>query len=306
MKDFRVRNILAGKVSQNTINNYDTSWRLYVEFCGSVENALDPRNLTEWREYMIHVAESASGSINVRILGVKRIIRELCELGELDEGICEKFYRVRGLPHNALPERKRPHNRTRISPEQMREMIDATRVDLKNPILARDRAILLTLATSGMRSSEMCSVKVSDILDMGKGCVIDNIRVKGGRVRRVPISRECYEAIHDWLFMRPVQSEWVFTTERIHNPFVSERDTFIIWNDEPMNRTHVLNRVKKYADMVGIEHVKTHDFRRFVGTILARKNVRVAQKVLGHKNIAMTAENYLLDEVEPGTTENLF
>jgi len=300
------RKLLVGKVSENTIGNYELSWKLYVDFCGSEEEALKPNKFIEWREYLINVQENSASTINIRLAGVKRVIKEAAAHQNVSRRIYVGFKRVEPLPTNALPERKRENNRTRITTEQMRAMIDATRADLKNPQLARDRALLLTLATSGMRSSELCSVKVRDVLDLGVGCVIDNITVKGGRTRRVPISRECYDAIKDWLFMRPLQSEWVFTTERWHNPFVPEKDTYLLWQDKPMTRDNVLYIVKKYSSMVGIENVKTHDFRRFVGTTLARNNVRVAQQVLGHKNISTTAAHYLLDEVEPGITENLF
>lgn len=306
MKEVNVKKLLLGKASENTIESYVVAWNTYRKFCGSMEAALDPKSLVEWREYLINVAGMASGSIINRINGVRRIIRELNERGQVTDDVVEEFYRVKSVKINSMPERKRPHNRTRITPEQMREMIDATKVDLKNPILARDRAVLLTLATSGMRSSEVCGVKTEDVLELSNGYVIDNIRVKGGRTRRVPISKECYEAIHDWLFLRPVKSQWVFTTQRIHNPFIPEEDTYIVWNNEPMNRKGITEIVNKYANIVGIKYVKPHDFRRFVGTTLAQKNVRLAQKVLGHKHITTTVEHYLLDEVEPGVTEGLF
>jgi integrase len=64
--------------------------------------------------------------------------------------------------------------------------------------------------------------------------------------------------------------------------------------------------VKGYADQCGIEHIKPHDFRRYVGTQLAKKNPRVAQKALGHKNINTTMDNYVLDELEVGVTDNLY
>ena len=47
-------------------------------------------------------------------------------------------------------------------------------------------------------------------------------------------------------------------------------------------------------------------FRRFVGTQLARKNLRMAQKALGHKRLETTARHYILDELEPGLTDDLY
>ncbi len=52
--------------------------------------------------------------------------------------------------------------------------------------------------------------------------------------------------------------------------------------------------------------MKPHDFRRFVGTQLAKDDIRKAQKALGHKDIRTTAKHYVLDEIEAGLTDDLF
>ena len=60
-----------------------------------------------------------------------------------------------------------------------------------------------------------------------------------------------------------------------------------------------------YADQVGLSHIKPHDVRRFVGTPRAKRDIRRAQKVLGHKRIDTTAQHYVLDELEAGLTDDL-
>ena len=57
--------------------------------------------------------------------------------------------------------------------------------------------------------------------------------------------------------------------------------------------------VKRYADRAGRANVKPHDFRRFLGT-------QLAQKQLGHARLATTASHYVLDGAPVGATENLF
>ncbi len=49
----------------------------------------------------------------------------------------------------------------------------------------------------------------------------------------------------------------------------------------------------------------TH-FRHFVGTQLAKRDIRKAQKALGHKRIDTTAQHYVLDELEEGLTADLY
>ncbi len=64
--------------------------------------------------------------------------------------------------------------------------------------------------------------------------------------------------------------------------------------------------VQGYADQIGLSHIKPHDFRRFVGTQLAKRDICKAQKALGHKRIDTTAQHYVLDELEEGLTHDLY
>ncbi len=64
--------------------------------------------------------------------------------------------------------------------------------------------------------------------------------------------------------------------------------------------------VQTYARALGLAHIKPHAFRRFVGTQLARSDIRKAQQALGHKRIDTTARQYVLDELEPGLTDDLY
>jgi integrase len=50
----------------------------------------------------------------------------------------------------------------------------------------------------------------------------------------------------------------------------------------------------------------TPDVRRFVDTQLAKRDMRKAQKALGHKRIDTTAQQYVLDELEEGLTDDLY
>jgi integrase len=73
-----------------------------------------------------------------------------------------------------------------------------------------------------------------------------------------------------------------------------------------MSPTAVWQAVQQYAAAVGLRHVKPHDFRRFVGTELAKRDIRQAQKALGHTRIETTAKHYVLDELEVGLTDGLY
>ncbi len=74
----------------------------------------------------------------------------------------------------------------------------------------------------------------------------------------------------------------------------------------PLSTVNVWCTVQGYADQVGLSHIKPHDFRRFVGTQLAKRDSRAAQKALGHTRIDTTAQHYVLDELEEGLTDDVY
>ena len=73
-----------------------------------------------------------------------------------------------------------------------------------------------------------------------------------------------------------------------------------------MTTVAVWQTVQQYADLCSLPSIKPHDFRRFVGTQLARANIRQAQQALGHKSIETTARHYDLNELEVGLTDTLY
>jgi integrase len=64
---------------------------------------------------------------------------------------------------------------------------------------------------------------------------------------------------------------------------------------QALSETAIWKIVTYYAQACALGHVKPHDFRRFVGTQLAAKDIRKAQLALGHKSIEVTARHYILD-----------
>jgi integrase len=83
--------------------------------------------------------------------------------------------------------------------------------------------------------------------------------------------------------------------------------------DQPLSSVSIWRIVKRYGSAVGLidadtqaSIIKPHDFRRFVGTRVAKKRgPKQAQLQLGHKHIATTLDNYVLDEPEPGVANDL-
>jgi len=298
--DVNIGEIYAGILSPRSLSSYEREWKNYTRYVEDKGiNANDPDALRAYRTYLIDETNYKVTALNSRL----RIIRAIFSMFAKREIISKQTgYLFREVPlvrPSSLPERSKV-KRNRISPAEMREIMDRTRVDPHNPLPNLERALLLTLATSGMRAAELSRVRVEDVVKDPAGHCIENVMAKGkNEARTVPISGEAYEAIMDWLYVRPIQSNYVFT----HT--VSEFGQ-LLWRRTAITPKRIWEIVKKYAAKIDRPELSPHDFRRFVGTTLAADNIRVAQKVLGHSDISMTARYYVLDQAPLGVTEGMF
>jgi integrase len=302
---FDLRNLLNGSKSPGTVDRYIDYWNYYVKYCGSEEDALKSENFAAWRQYMVNEKEYAANTINLRMNAIKSIVATLSEHKIVPREVKWDFAEVKTVSEKALRHRRRPNNRIRITSPQMRKIVQSPKPDLYEPLFCMHRALLLVLGTTGMRIGEIIRMKIEDVEKMGDNYIVRNIYGKSDIEPRIaPLSEEAYEAIHDWIHIRPVRSDYIFIScSRTKSTDADD----ILWNENHMSPASALRVVKKYGKENGIPNIKPHDFRRFVGTQLAtKKGIRVAQKVLGHSSPETTAKYYILDDEPVGVTNDLF
>jgi integrase/recombinase XerD len=83
-----------------------------------------------------------------------------------------------------------------LSPEDIKKLVGYADI-LRDPLSLRDRAIVLTLYSSGLRASELCALQIPNVdLD---GALIKVWRGKGGKDRIAPLSRDAVAAIREYL-----------------------------------------------------------------------------------------------------------
>jgi integrase/recombinase XerD len=288
--------ILAGQLAQASIAMYARDFRAYLDFAGDVDSACRAPTLARWRAHLAQATTMSPNTINRMISAVKRLMREAAVQGYLGHEQAAAFEEISGVKTAALKERVKSNARTRIEPSAMREVCDTP--DPALLIGLRDTALLATLASSGLRVSELADLTTPQIRPKGGGYVL-LVRGKNDlEFREAPLSSEAHGHIQAWLTARPLPSKYVFTA---FDGRGEQRMTA-----RPLSAVAVWQIVRKYTNDVGLEDVKPHDFRRFVGTQLARKNLRMAQKALGHKRLETTARHYILDELEPGLTDDLY
>lgn len=290
--------ILAGQVTDSTIAMYRRDFADYLVYAGA-GHSLDSKTFAKWRAALADTGKSPN-TINRMLSSVRRVLKEAAAQGYISFEMAEAFGNVRGVKIAAMRANLKTDARTRILPEDMRRLCDAP--DTSTLAGLMHRALLLTMASSGLRISEVISLTPAQIREKGKGKKRGYLVYVTGKTdttaREAPISIEAYDAIQAWLAARPVASGWIFTG-------FGGRGS----RDPRTNHIHPVSAwelVKRYAGAVGLESIKPHDFRRFVGTNLAKTDARQAQKALGHKDINTTYKHYVLDELEVGLTDGLF
>ena len=287
--------LLAGYLTASSMRRYADIFGKYTAWCAEHgHEAAHPEALSAWRATMTTDTPYSPNTINQRIDIIKRIMAEAGQRGYITTETAYAFSLIRRVSVRALRDRLKRHSRTRISAADMRRLCEAPPATV---IGARDRALLATLASSGLRCTEAASLTVGQIEPRGTHYVVLVQGKTDTEPREAPLSREAYSLILAWLDKRPMLSTAIFTRFDGRGGRAS---------DKAMSGVAVWRTVQTYAQTCGLSHIKPHDFRRFVGTQLAAHDIRKAQKALGHKRIDTTAAHYVLDELEPGLTEDLY
>ncbi|MEM7537911.1 MAG: tyrosine-type recombinase/integrase [Chloroflexota bacterium] len=309
--------ILAGQVSSSTMAMYERDFRAYLQFAEQFEHAVQSSTLARWRTHMAEETTKSPHTINRMLSAVKRLMREAALQGYISNEQATAFDLVPGVKIAAMKDRLKSNNRVKIEPHEMRQVVDTPakhKANATNPevddsttekksksaelVSIRDHALLATLAGSALRVSELTSLTKKQIKRKGTGYIV-LVRGKNDiEYREAPLSREAFGYIEFWLSARPVDSQYIFTAfDGRGGKRLSER---------PISSVAVWKIVRRYCAEHGMTDIKPHDFRRFVGTQLAKHDIRQAQKALGHKRLETTARHYILDELEAGLTDDLF
>lgn len=296
--------LLAGQLAESSIAMYQRDFTTYVRY--AQETGLDPlapATLARWRTVLAKETTLSPNTINRMLAAVKRLMVEAAEQDYLDHEVAEAFRDLKGVKRVAMKTRLKPGARTRITPEQMRCLQEAP--GTRGLRALRDTALLATLAGSGLRVSEEASLTCQQLGHEGSNAYL-MVRGKNEELpSRALLSPEADQLIQHWLTERPVESEYVFTAfdgrgERRLTP-------------RPMTARAIEYLVAEYGaacrqatpEVFPLEHATPHDLRRFLGTNLAKGDIRKAQKALRHKRIQTTAD-YDLDELELGLSNALY
>ena len=150
--------------------------------------------------------------------------------------------------------------------------------DKNTPLGLRDRAMLETLYASGLRVTELVTLKVAQVsLDMG----VVRVMGKGSKERLVPLGEAASDVITQYAKSARID---ILDGQKSDDMFVTQRG-------RAMTRQMFWHLIKRYAIKANINKpISPHTLRHAFATHLINHgaDLRVVQLLLGHSDITTT------------------
>jgi tyrosine recombinase XerD len=254
-------------LSPNTLAAYRRDLTLYAQWLAeSAGKALDQTGEPDLLAYAVARASTKATSANRRLAVFRRYFRW---------ALRERL--VSADPTLRLSTARQPMRVPgTLSEAQVEALLAAPDVD--TPLGLRDRTMLELMYASGLRVSELVTLKTVHVgLDEG----VLRVMGKGSKERLVPFGEEA----HAWLRRYLAQARG-----EILGPRTAEA-LFVTHRGEGMTRQMFWTLIKKYARAAGITTpLSPHTLRHAFATHLLNHgaDLRVVQLLLGHADISTT------------------
>ncbi len=260
---------LEKSLSVNTLQAYQNDLKHLEDFLA--EQGLDYKEvqidtLQQFCSVLIDMGISAR-SLARTLSGLRSFYRFLMLEGEIEQDPTELLEGPKIAQH--IPDV--------LSVAEIDRMIAS--VDLSKQEGQRNRTILEVLYSCGLRVTELCQLKMSNLyLDEG----FIRVEGKGNKERLVPISPKAIKELQFWF------------ADRVHiaiKPGFEDHVFVSFRRGGALTRNMVFYIVKEHAERAGIQKsISPHTFRHSFATHLLEggANLRAIQCMLGHESIATT------------------
>lgn len=245
---------------------------------------------TDLEKLILYLKEEKIDILDVNLENLENFTACLRDIGICPRSQARILSGIRSFYHFLLLEEYIQQDPTELleSPQIGKHLPDVLSVeDIDNLINAIDRstregqrncAILETLYSCGLRVSELCNLKISDLY-FDEGFI--KVEGKGNKQRLVPISSKAIKEIKNYFMLR---DEGLIKTG--YEDFV-----FISKFGKNISRIMVFHVIKELANNIGLKKsISPHTFRHSFATHLLEggANLRAIQCMLGHESIGTT------------------
>ncbi len=268
VKSYHSHLLLEKSLSKNSIAAYMDDLSKLLNFISLIPKKPEEVVLEDLQEFLIELHEMGINSRSqARIIsGIKSFYRFL----SLEEIVLQDPTELLEAPKIGL---KLPEF---LTIDEINRIIGS--IDLSQPEGQRNRAILETLYSCGLRVSELTSLRFSDLY-LEEGFI--KVEGKGGKQRLVPISPVAVREINNYLIDRNLIKVKKSFEDIL---FLSRRGT-------SLSRIMIFHIIKEYTILAGVKKtVSPHTFRHSFATHLLEggANLRAIQQMLGHEKITTT------------------
>ena len=145
---------------------------------------------------------------------------------------------------------------------------------------ARDRAILETLYSTGIRVSELVALNMDDIDFLGE---VVHVRGKGKKERIAPIGSSALQVIQHYMEYRNKRAQ--------NNANFDSRVLFVNKHGRRLSTRSVRRKMDKYLKMAGLDPaISPHTLRHSFATHMLNNgaDLRSVQELLGHQSLSTT------------------
>lgn len=257
--------------SELTLKSYREDLTGLIEYLGQQGNEPAPGDISplDLRGYVaaLHETGYAKSSISRQLASMRSFFRFAQREGLVESNPAKPL-------RNPRPERKLPHF---LSSEEIGRLLETP--PSEQPLGLRDRAILETMYSAGLRVGEVVAVNDED-LDLSEGLV--RVRGKGKRERLSPVGSYAKRALQQWLKVRTLSSD----CPRDESPPV-----FVNKFGKRITTRSVARMLEKHLKIAGLDRRTTpHTLRHSFATHLLDRgaDIRSVQELLGHKSLVTT------------------
>lgn len=252
-------------LAANSIEGYKrdlarlTEW---AERAGKSPEDLSRRDLSEWVSQLSREGLAPS-SISRAVSAARGFFRFLMLDGHIKRHPAEELNTPQKSSY--LPQF--------LSESEMERLLSAP--DTATAEGVRDRAMLELMYATGMRVSEMVTLKLSDV-DLDGGLIF--CHGKGSKERRVPVGKSATEWLQKYLMVRARAGH------------AQHQRCFLNSLGAPLTRQAAWKIITDYAARAGLKHVSPHTLRHSFATHLLQRGAdsRSVQALLGHSDISTT------------------
>lgn len=246
-------------LSEHTLSNYARDVRLLLQ-------KIDSTALADIR---VHDIRRIIATLHAKGLSGKSLARTLSAWRGFYHYLSKRHgYTLNPCEGLRAPKYARTLPRS-LSVEQVGRLLDAPD---ESPLAIRDNAMFELFYSSGLRLSELATLKLAQV-DLTQAEV--TVFGKGNKTRLVPLGNQAILAMNRWLAQREIAGDYIFPGR--HGGHLTQRAIEL--------------RLKSRADQVGLDakvhpHVLRHAFASHL--LQSSGDLRAVQELLGHASISST------------------